>query len=153
LENSKGGNSFYDSIGSHIEEVSMVTPMSLAQNWIATNDDLFDISSCAFTTSDTPHVDEAYEFIFTNLAMQTTQFLKYDKSSVDAGAQKRQYLVMPNFLSSSATSMEKFAGEVKCIMGTLPPIRSKVSVSCFHPEHIEESKRCPVPTFVLQWLD
>ena len=154
-EKEKGGSSssFYDSIGSHIEEISTVTPMNMAQNWIATNDEQFDIARCAFTTSDTQHVDEAYEFIFTNLAMQTTQFLKVDSSNVDAGAQKRQYLVMPNFLSSSATSMEKFAGEVLNILNTLPPIQNKVDVLCFHPEHIEASKRCPVPTFVLQWKD
>jgi hypothetical protein len=152
LESKKGGG-FYDAIGTHIEEVSALTPLALAQNWVVAHDDLFDFSTCAFTSSDTPHVDEAYEFIFTNLAMQTTQFLNYDHDSADAGAQKRQYMVMSNFLSSSATSMEKFALEVENIISTLPPIQNKVRLTCFHPEHIEESKRCPVPTFVLQWLD
>jgi len=142
---------FYESIGSHIEEISSLTPMQVAQNWIAKNDPLFDASACAFTTSNTPHVDEAYEFVFTNLAMQTTQFL--EDSKVDAGAQKRQYLVMPNFVTTSATSMEKFTKEVESIVSTLPMVRTHVGVSCTHPEHIEEGKRSPVPVFILQWKD
>lgn len=154
LENQKGGStSFYESIGTHLEEVSSVTPMSMAQNWIASNDDKFDAAECAFTTSDAAHVDEAYEFLFTNLAMQTTQFLDGANTTVDSGAAKRQYLVMPNFLASSATSMEKFVGEVQNILSTLPPLRDVVKVSCHHPEHVDESRRCPVPTLVLSWQD
>mmetsp|Transcript_4589 Transcript_4589/g.13022 ORF Transcript_4589/g.13022 Transcript_4589/m.13022 type:complete len:445 (-) Transcript_4589:72-1406(-) len=144
---------FYDSIGSHIETVSSVTPLSVAQNWVAENDPKFDITACAFTTTDTPHVDEAYEFVFTNLAMQTTQYGVSAEAQMDAGAQKRQYLVMPNFVTSSATSLEKFAMEVSNIISTLPSIKDKVQVSSFHPEHIQEEKRCPIPVFILQWLD
>ena len=140
---------FYESIGTHIETFSSVTPLMVAQNWISQKDPLFDVTKCAFTVSDTMHVDEAYEFVFTNLAMQTSQFL----SESEAGAQKRQYMVMPHFLSSSATSMEKFAIQTVNIIQTLPTVRSKVELTCLHPEHIEEDKRCPVPVFVLQWRE
>jgi hypothetical protein len=140
---------FYESIGSHIETFSSVTPLMVAQNWIAQKDPLFDVRTCAFTVSETMHVDEAYEFVFTNLAMQTSQFL----SESEAGAQKRQYLVMPHFLTSSATSMEKFAIQAVNIIQTLPSVRDKVELTCLHSEHIDEERRCPVPVFVLQWKD
>jgi hypothetical protein len=144
---------FYDSIGAHIKTVSLCTPMTIAQTWIAENDPQFDVAACAFTTSDTAHVDEAYEFVFTNLAMQTTQFGVSAEATISAGAQKRQYLVMPHFVTSSATSLEKFAMEVSNIISTVPSIKDKVQVDCFHPEHIQEEKRCPIPVFILQWLD
>lgn len=148
-EKTKKDGGFYDSIGSQIEEVSAVTPMSIAQSWICQNDPQFEATTSAFTVSDTAHVDEAYEFVFTNLAMQTAQFLA--RSSAESGAQERQYLVMPNFVTSSATSMEKFAMEVENIIQALPAVRDKVSVSCLHPEHIQEAQRCSVPVFVLHW--
>jgi len=28
-----------------------------------------------------------------------------------------------------------------------------VDISCLHPEHIDEEKRCPIPVIVLQWKD
>jgi len=148
----EGGDGFYDSIGSHIETFSSVTPLMVAQNWIDENDPLFDVSKCAFTVSEATHVDEAYEFLFTNLAMQTSQFLE-STATQEAGAQKRQYLVMPHFLSNSATSMEKFATQAVNIIRTLPPVRNRIDVSVLHPEHIDPEKRCPVPVFVLQWKD
>ncbi|KAG7342723.1 hypothetical protein IV203_020673 [Nitzschia inconspicua] len=150
----KEGDGFYDSIGSHIETFSSVTPMMVAQNWIDQNDPLFDVTKCAFTVSDATYVDEAYEFVFTNLAMQTSHFLsKTSTAGEQAGAQRRQYLVMPHFLSNSATSMEKFSDQVLNIVRTLPPVRNKVDVSFLHPEHVDENKRCPIPVFVLQWKD
>ena len=48
---------FYESIGSHIETFSSVTPLMVAQNWIDQNDPLFDVTKCSFTVSDTTHVD------------------------------------------------------------------------------------------------
>lgn len=144
---SKDGE-FYESIGSHIETFSAVTPLSVAQNWIATKDPLFNATKCAFTVSDATHVDEAYEFVFTNLGMQTSRFLDGDRL---AGAQKRQYLVMSHFLSSSATSLEKFSIQAEKIIRLLPLVGDKVDVLCFHPESVNENKRCPVPVIVLQW--
>jgi hypothetical protein len=150
----KEGEDFYDSIGSHIETFSSVTPLMMAQTWIDQNDPLFDITKCAFTLSEAMHVDEAYEFLFTNLAMQTSSFLPNSSAAGEgAGAQKRQYLVMPHFLSNSATSMEKFALQAMNMISTLPPVRNKVEVTMLHPEHVEGEKRCPVPVFVLQWKE
>lgn len=150
----KEGDGFYDSIGSHIETFSSVTPMMVAQGWIDRNDPLFDVTSCAFTVTDATHVDEAYEFVFTNLAMQTSNFLsKTSTAGERSGAQRRQYLVMPHFLSNSATSLEKFCAQVLNIVRTLPPVRNKLDVSFLHPEHVDEDKRCPVPVVVLQWKD
>jgi hypothetical protein len=145
---------FYDSIGSHIETFSSVTPMMVAQSWIDKNDPLFDVTKCAFTVTEASHVDEAYEFVFTNLAMQTSQFLDASTAAQDdGGAQKRQYLVMPHFLSNSATSMEKFAFQAMNIVRTLPPVRNNIDITVLHPEHVDEDKRCPVPVLVLQWKD
>jgi hypothetical protein len=150
-QSNKKRDDFFDTIGNHIEEVSAVTPMMLAQTWIDQNDPLFEARKCAFTATDTKHVDEAYEFVFTNMAMQTSLFLL--ESPVDSGAQKRQYLVMGNFMSSSATSLEKFTLEVNNIVNTMSQLEGKMTVSCLHPEHVDATKRSPVPIFVLQWTD
>jgi len=149
---------FYESIGSHIETFSSVTPLMVAQNWIHMNDPLFDVTKCSFTVTEVTHVDEAFEFLFTNLGMQTSQFDNSNNPTSDEtqqppakDAQKRQYMVLPHFLSSSATSLEKFTNQAKKIIRTLPSIRSKVDLISFHPEDIDEHKRCPVPVIVLQW--
>ena len=153
---SKEGD-FYEAIGSHIETFSSVTPLMVAQNWINKNDPLFDVTQCSFTVSETTHVDEAYEFLFTNLGMQTSQFLvhKKDQNAPEKNsskhAQKRQYMVLPNFLSRSATSLEKFTKQVERIISTIPSISTKVDLTSFHPEDINEAKRCDVPVLVLQW--
>jgi len=215
---------FFDSIGSHIEEVSppiihatvTTTPLMMAQNWIGTNDPLIvKGTKYAFTVSDATHVDEAYEFVFSNLGMQTTKFLHRknnnnnnnkrvrrvaeddttitntdtdtvidieesdiesdlkidddDDDDDDGGAQKRQYLFMPHFLSNSATSMEKFVAQTEKIIQTLPLLplvgdssdgdnhnnnkKGVVDISCLHPEHVDKEKRCPIPVIVLQWKD
>lgn len=146
-------NEFYDTIGDHIESISSMTPMSLAQQWVDKNDPKFQPDKCAFTSSDTAHVDEAYEFVFANMAMQSSQFGGRAAGFADAGAQKRQYLVLPNFVSTSATSMEKFSMEVANIIAAIPSLAEKVELSCLHPEHIETSKRSPVPIFILKWKD
>jgi len=152
LDDDKAKDSFYDAISSHLEEVATVTPLNMAQTWISQNDALFDATTCAFTTGDTPHVDAAYESLFTNLAMQSTKFSSVPQVQ-DGEAQKRQYLVLPNFCTSSATSMEKFAREAEKIIDTLPALQGKVQLECLHPEHVQEGKRCPVPVFVMQWVD
>lgn len=160
------GEDFYESIGSHIETFSSVTPLMVAQNWINEKDSLFDANHCSFTVSDTTHVDEAYEFLFTNLGMQTSQFLEAGGSNNNNNdafgneatqqqspandTQKRQYIVMPHFLSSSATSLEKFTKQAERIIRTLPSIGRNVDLACFHPEDVDERKRCPIPVIVLQ---
>eukprot|EP00980_Cylindrotheca_fusiformis_P026986 scaffold18304_cov72-Cylindrotheca_fusiformis.AAC.1 len=159
---SSNGNKdgFYDSIGSHLKEISTLTPMDMAQNWIAQHDaeTLQEQPAAAFTISDTPQVDEAYEFLFTNLAMQSTQFLQSSASNNNnnddaAAAPKRQYMVLNNFCTRSATSLEKFVTEATNIISTLPSLKGKVDLEWFHPEHIQPNKRCPVPVIALQWKD
>jgi len=159
---SKDDGDFYESIGSHIETFSSVTPLMVVQSWIDINDPLFDVTQCSFTVSDVTHVDEAYEFLFTNLGMQTSQFLAAGSTTNNPSgdetqkpeaedAQKRQYMVLPHFLSSSATSLEKFTKQAESIIRTFPSIGKKVELSNFHPEDIDEHKRCPIPVIVLQW--
>mmetsp|Transcript_14432 Transcript_14432/g.20338 ORF Transcript_14432/g.20338 Transcript_14432/m.20338 type:complete len:484 (-) Transcript_14432:257-1708(-) len=144
---------FFDAIGkvTGIDEISLVTPMILAQNWIAEHDKAFDAETCAFTASDARYVDEGYEFVFTNLAMQASKFLQPDKTKEAMKAGQRQYMVMSNFLSSSATSMAKFGCEVENIIDALPELKGKVHIEIFHPEHILPERRASVPIFALEW--
>jgi hypothetical protein len=131
---------FFNQIGKSIQEVSSVTPLRLAQEWFAQNDP--DIPSTAvFTESDTQHVDAAYEFVYTNLAMMR-----------DSGT-PRQYLVMPRFLSASATSFEKLSHEVSKLVSVLPDLAGRVKIHTFHPEHVDSAKRSPVPVYVLEWKE
>ena len=137
---------FYNAIGktSGIDEISLVTPMILAQSWIVNNVQDIEPSCCTFTATESKHVDEGYEFVFTNLAMHISQF--------DGKPGMRQYLVMSNFLSSSATSFEKFAKEASKISKCIPGLSGKLEVSTFHPEHVDPTKRSPVPIFVWTWV-
>lgn len=141
-------NSFYDAIGMSLGEVSSISHMRRAQDFVKENDTKFSPITSAFTESDTTEIDHGYEFVFTNMAMQKEQ------ASVDNihGA-RRQYLVMPRFLSSSATSLEKFSQEVKNIVATLPDLRDRVKLSTFHPEHVQQDRRSPMPIICLQWIE
>ena len=127
-------SSFWDAVGNSIEEVAAVTPLKLGEQWIATfaNPPAF----AAFTESGTPHVDAAYEFVFTNIAM------------LQESAVNNQYLVVPHFLSTAATSFEKFATQVHKISSTLPDL-GVVMVDTYHPEHINPAKRSPMPILSL----
>jgi hypothetical protein len=137
-----GDDDFYDAIGYRIGggELSAVTPLQMAQQWALDNDAHVSENS-AFTESRTAQVDEAYEFIFTNVAMLCEA----------KGVVERQYLVMPHFLSAAATSFEKFSKEVGTMISHLPDLKDKVEIVTFHPEHVDSMKRSPVPLFVLQW--
>lgn len=151
LEDGKKSSSddgFYDAIGKTIGEVSSISHMQQAQEWILEHDKKCSTTTSAFTESDTTEIDHGYEFVFTNMAMQKQQ------ASVDKiPGTRRQYLVMPHFLSSSATSLEKFTTEVKNIVSTLPDIREHVNVSIFHPEHVKEERRSPMPILCLHWTE
>jgi len=167
-------DSFYDSISevAGIEEVSSEDPIAAAQEWVTQNDSSYDHEKSIFTTTDTKHVDAAYETIFTILASQKHSLLSSSSSSslveentnpqngnnrVAVGS--RSYIIMPNFLSSSATSLEKFSSEVDAILRTIvveggsnnEQQQLVSSVSIFHPEHVAKEKRCPVPMLVTQW--
>jgi len=67
---------------------------------------------------------------------------------------ERSYLIMPNFVPTSATSLDKFAMEVEKILKTIPSFSSStVKLSTFHPEHISRKQRCDVPVIVLEKND
>ncbi len=117
----------------------------MAQNWVLENDPAFDVNTSTFTNSDTRHVDAAYEFVFNNFAM-----LRSQKDALPKRGQK-SYIVLPNFLPTSATSFDRFAGQVSNIIRSIPGLTQKVTVSTFHPEHIEKRTRSPVPIFVATW--
>jgi len=176
-----------DSIGKNcgIQEISPATSMSLVQNWVTQkteSNDNSDILLCS-TVSQASHTDEAFEFVFVNLAMLLGIVELKMKKEKRIGARKtmkasrqrhqhnkrcfRQYLVMPSFLPSSATSLEKFTNEVQKIIDVLPidlfnnsssssdsnidnRIGNKIHVSNFHPEHIDPKKRSPVSMVALQ---
>lgn len=157
-------DAFYSAIGSNsgITEISSVTPLALAQQFVAANDPDLKLSPhyAAFTESGASHVDEAYQFVFTNLAMMKESAASGAASAAagpppaaGSAEQRRQYLVMPHFLSSSATSFEKFSNEVRNIFGVLPDLKDKASIETFHPEHVDSSRRSPVPIYVLIWKE
>jgi len=135
-------DAFYSRIGKSIQELSALTPLRLAQEWLVQHDPQLPAGAVTITESPAVHVDAAYAFVFTNLAMMMEGSQQEE--------QTRQYLVFPHFLSSSATSFEKFATEVNHIVGILPDLAEQVRVSTFHPEHIDPKKRSPVPICVLK---
>lgn len=133
--------SFIQAFGN--KQIVSETPLSMSQNWILSNDPAFNEHTSAFTNSKTRHVDAAYEFVFNNLAMLNTD------SSNKRG--QKSYVLLPNFLPTSATSFDRFAGQVSNIIRVMPSMAEKVMVSTFHPEHVVTSTRAPVPIVVLTW--
>lgn len=142
-----GDEAFYEAIGKAqgIQQISFETPMSKSQSWIVENDSDFKDDTSSFAICDTKHVDSAYEFVFSNIAMHHSFASESTKG-------KQNYLIMPNFLSSSATSFEKFSMEVQSIVDAMPTLNNSLSVSTLHPEQIEKGKRSPHPVFVIQWI-
>ena len=119
------------------------TPLSVAQNWVLENDPAFSEDTSTFTNSNSRHVDAAYEYIFNNLAMLG--------ASANNKPGQKSYVVLPNFLPTSATSFDRFAGQVSNIVRAMPGLAEKVMVSTFHPEHVVTSTRSPVPIVVVTW--
>ena len=66
---------------------------------------------------------------------------------------KRSYLVLPNFLTASATSFERFAMEVSAIADTIPGLSDELALSTLHPETVEKEWRSPHPILIIQWYD
>jgi uncharacterized membrane protein len=155
---SSSTNSFWDKIGNTIQEVSAVTPLKLAERFIeqlqlqqkqVSSTDTLSSSSVALTESNLSQVDAAYEFVFLNAAML-----------LESQETDTYYLVLPHFLSTAATSLEKFAMETRnilqwihAVVGQSPssstPPQHGISIETFHPEHVDESKRSPVPIIAL----
>lgn len=138
---------FWNSIGSTIQEVSaVINPLKMAQQWISIHDSTLIEDNTAFTETSTMHVDAAYEFVFTNIAMMTQDVVNQVKNT-----SCRYYIVMPHFCSSAATSFEKFAKQVHNIIDVLPDINGKIDIVTYHPEHVNSNKRSPVPIFGLHF--
>jgi hypothetical protein len=126
IESKSGDIEFYDAIGYRTgDALSAVTPLQMTQQWALDNDASVSEMS-AFTESPTSQVDEAYEFIFTSIAMLCVL--------------ERQYLVMPHFLSAAATSFETFSKEVENMISHLPDLKDQVDIVTFHPEHVDSTK-------------
>jgi hypothetical protein len=137
-----------DAIGESLPEIMTRSTQELAEQWIAAHDPVVHAAnSITLTESTTSHIDAAYEFVFTNLAMLQDQ-ASNTKTSSDM-LLLRQYLVLPQLLPTSATSLEKFALEVQNILSALPDL--PVTVGLFHPEHVESSLRAPMPVVTLTW--
>jgi len=134
-------DAFWDAIGKikGIQEVTLISPMRQAQIWVSSNHEDFRIETSTFTSTDCKYVDEAYEFVFNNIAMQQRR------------ENMTQYLIYTNFVSSSATSFEKFAYECQRLIDIMPSLRGKLELSTLYPEHIKTSNRSPVPILVMLW--
>mmetsp|Transcript_19501 Transcript_19501/g.35291 ORF Transcript_19501/g.35291 Transcript_19501/m.35291 type:complete len:500 (-) Transcript_19501:351-1850(-) len=141
---------FYDALGEAFgnKEIISQTPLSMAQNWVLQNDPAFNEHSSTFTNSNTRHVDAAYEYIFHNLAMLNAN-TNINNPPVKRG--QKSYVVLPNFVPTSATSFDRFAGQVSNIILSMPGLAEKVMLSTFHPEHVVTSTRAPVPIVVITW--
>ena len=126
------------------------------QGWVANNDPSFNPDSTAFLRCDAKHVDAAYEFIFSQIAGErisnaANAFAANSFPGIkELRVGKRMYITMPDFVSTSATSFEKFSYEVSNIINTVEGLDDHLSVGTFHPEHILPERRAPVATFVLQ---
>merc|ERR1712157_331370 len=145
-------DSFYDKIGEvdGIEEVMSDSSIIATQKWVTLNDPTYKREGSTFAVTDAKHVDSAYEVIFTNLAMQARSMREKKKEDGTSDKFSRSHIIMPHFLTSSATSFEKFASEVTNIIGKVKGLEG-VSVDIFHPEHINIRRQCELPVFVMQW--
>jgi len=124
------------------KQVAAQTPLSIAQNWVLANDSTFNEATSTFTTSDTRHVDTAYEFVFNTLAMITSESPKQGQKS---------YIVLPEFVPNSSFSFDRFAEMVSNILQSLPSMMDKMTITTFHPEHVHAHDSSPVPIFVVTW--
>jgi hypothetical protein len=135
---------FYDALGEAFgdKQISVETPMSKAQNWVLDNDSSFNQETSTFTSCDTRHADKAYEYVFNSIAMSLADSPKQGQKS---------YIVLPEFLPNSSFSFVRFAGLVSKIIESVPTVKDKLSISTFHPEHIDAAGTSPVPIFVVTW--
>jgi hypothetical protein len=138
-----GEAAFWDQIGSQIQEVSSVTPTLLAQEWISRNLKDVEKATACITESSTSHVDSAYQFVFANIAMMEEE--QRQQTTVP------HFLVLSNFLSTSATSFEKFTFSISEILNTIPELHQRLELSTYHPEHVDPSRRSPTPILSLSW--
>jgi len=149
-KSSSADDPFYDALGEAFGKKQIIaqTPLQQAQNWALQNDPAFNEQTSTFTKSDTRHVDAAYEYVFNNIAMLNAA----DNATSDSPKRgQKNYVVLPNFLPTSATSFDRFAGQVSNILLQMPSMAEKVMLSTFHPEHVVASTASPVPILVITW--
>jgi hypothetical protein len=132
--------------------VLAVRPMDTTMEWITENDCQYSKNLSTFASSDVQHVDSAFEFVFLNLSLRRYAPTDLEKET-ELKVGPRLYLVLPIFVSNSATSFEKFTNDVREIIETVDGLNDRIIVSAMHPEHVDESKRSPQPVVVLQWFD
>lgn len=156
LKSKKGKSkedAFYDSIGKvdGIKEVMSDSSIVATQKWITLNDPSYRKEGTSFAVTDAKHVDSAYEVIFTNLSVQNRSMReKMEKDGAKSNSRYvRSNVIMPHFLSSSATSFEKFALEVSNIISKVKGLEG-VSVDFFHPEHINVRRQSQLPVLVIE---
>ncbi len=129
--------------------------IDVVENWIVENDRRYNADLSTFASSNLKHADSAYEFVFANLAQHkiTSDDDDDDDGNHTYAAGLRSYLIMPKFVSTSATSFEKFAGGVNEIVRSIDGFKNRIIVSIMHPEHVDDDQRSPAPVLVLQWYD
>ena len=115
------------------------------------NDPAFNEETSTFTKSDTRHVDSAYEYIFNTIAMLNAVDENTTAPNDKPKRGQKSYVVFPNFLPTSATSFDRFAGQVSNILRVMPSMSEKAMLSTFHPEHVVGSTQSPVPVLVITW--
>jgi hypothetical protein len=111
------------------------------KEWIYATQQFVETSD-VIQSSITTQVDEAYEFVFGEIAnalLPTPQ------------SQGRLFLVLPQFLTTAATSFEKFAGHMSGILFAAG--ESAVAVHIVHPEHVNANQRAPAPVLVISFAD
>ena len=137
---------YYQAFGK--KQIISQTPFQQAQNWVVHNDPAFHEQTSTFTKSDTRHVDAAYEYVFNNIAMLSAE----DSTALDKPKRgQKSYVVLPNFVPTSATSFDRFAGQVSNIIRAMPNMAEKVMLSTFHPEHVVGNTQSPAPIIVITW--
>lgn len=150
---SSSDDPFYVALGEAFGNDSTITaqtPLSMAQSWVLENDPAFNEYTSTFTKSDTRHVDAAYEYVFNNLAMLNSSTKDGDGGNTPKRGEK-SYIVLPNFLPTSATSFDRFAGQLSNIIRVMPSLANRLMISTLHPEHVVKSTQSPVPIIVITW--
>lgn len=143
-----------------IEEVSCDNLVELTEDWIIEMDSS-NLQDAHISNSNVDHPDAAFEFVFTKLAMfnhmdlvdnsmPRPELTPHERTYVSG---PRSFLILPKFLSSSATSFEAFARGVDGIISCIDGLADRLQVYHFHPEHIDIDKRAPAPTLVFQWYE
>jgi hypothetical protein len=149
---SSSDDPFYDALSAAFGNdatITTQTPLSMAQSWVLENDPAFNEYTSTFTKSDTRHVDAAYEYVFNNLAMLNSSTKDGGKNTPKSG--EKSYIVLPNFLPTSATSFDRFAGQLSNIIRVMPSLANRLMISTLHPEHLVKSTQSPVPIIVITW--